>query len=61
MNALAVSTTPNAHFATLRYSSWLTVNGETWIYAEAACAEIADREPLENVAKTLIQALRPAA
>ena len=36
---LAVSTTPNTNFATLRYSSWLTVNGETWIYAEAACAD----------------------
>ncbi len=33
---LARSTTPSAHFHTLRYSDWLWVDGELWVYAEAA-------------------------
>ena len=34
---LAVSTTPSEHFATFRYSAWLEVEGEIWVYAEATC------------------------
>jgi len=33
---LAVSTTPSAHFHTWRYSHWLWVDDELWVYAEAA-------------------------
>lgn len=33
---MAVSSTPSEHFATLRYSSWLFVEDELWVYAEAA-------------------------
>jgi hypothetical protein len=35
---LAVSSTPNPGFATFRYSQWLRVGEEVWVYAEAACA-----------------------
>lgn len=34
---LAVSTTPSEHFATWRYSSWIEVGDEIWVYAEATC------------------------
>jgi hypothetical protein len=34
---VAVSNTPSEHFATFRYSSWLQVGAEIWVYAEAAC------------------------
>jgi hypothetical protein len=33
---LAVSSTPSDHFATFRYSHWLPVNDELWVYAEVA-------------------------
>ncbi len=33
---LIVSTTPGPHFATWRYSHWMWVDGELWIYAEVA-------------------------
>jgi hypothetical protein len=33
---LAVSTTPSAHFHTWRYSHWLWVDDELWVYAEVA-------------------------
>ena len=33
---LALSTTPSADFATLRYSHWLDRGDELWVYAEAA-------------------------
>lgn len=33
---LLMSPTPNDEFATFRYSSWLMVDGELWIYAEVA-------------------------
>jgi len=33
---LALSTTPSDAFSTLRYSSWLHVGNEMWVYAEAA-------------------------
>jgi hypothetical protein len=33
---LVVSTTPSTHFATWRYSHWMWVNGELWLYAEVA-------------------------
>jgi hypothetical protein len=33
---LLVSTTPSAHFRTWRYSYWLYVDGELWVYAEVA-------------------------
>jgi len=32
---LIMSSTPSDHFYTLRYSDWLVVNGEIWVYAEA--------------------------
>jgi hypothetical protein len=32
---LAVSTTPSEHFALLRYSVWLDMGREIWVYAEA--------------------------
>ncbi|MFM1920710.1 MAG: hypothetical protein RLZZ303_2344 [Candidatus Hydrogenedentota bacterium] len=34
---LLLSCTPSEHFATFRYSSWLRVGEELWIYAEVAC------------------------
>jgi hypothetical protein len=34
---LLVSSTPNEHFATFRYSDWLLYKGEWRIYAEVAC------------------------
>ncbi|MDQ1256296.1 MAG: hypothetical protein QG656_892 [Candidatus Hydrogenedentes bacterium] len=34
---LAVSSTPSTAFATFRYSQWLRVNNELWVYAEVAC------------------------
>lgn len=33
---LLLSTTPSDHFATFRYSDWLWVDGEIWVYAEVA-------------------------
>ncbi|MDX9971641.1 MAG: hypothetical protein RBU21_01485 [FCB group bacterium] len=33
---LAISSTPSEHFATFRYTHWLPVNDELWVYAEAA-------------------------
>jgi hypothetical protein len=33
---LAVSSTPSPRFATFRYSDWLWVDGEIWVYAEVA-------------------------
>ncbi|HRR56891.1 MAG TPA: hypothetical protein P5568_13970 [Acidobacteriota bacterium] len=33
---LVVSTTPSGHFGTWRYSHWLEVDGELWVYAEVA-------------------------
>ncbi len=33
---LVVSTTPNEHFHTWRYSHWLWVGDELWVYAEVA-------------------------
>jgi len=33
---LVVSTTPSDHFATWRYSHWLRVGDELWVYAEVA-------------------------
>ncbi|MBW7864600.1 MAG: hypothetical protein GX580_10875 [Candidatus Hydrogenedens sp.] len=33
---LALSSTPGEHFATFRYSHWLDVDGELWVYAEVA-------------------------
>jgi hypothetical protein len=33
---LAVSTTPSEHFATFRYSHWIRVDDEIWVYAEVA-------------------------
>lgn len=35
---LAVSSTPSEGFATFRYSSWLRVEDQLWVYAEVACA-----------------------
>ncbi len=32
-----ISSTPGKHFATFRYSCWLPVQNEIWIYAEIAC------------------------
>ncbi len=34
---LAVSTTPSEHFATFRYSAWLDMGQEIWVYAEVSC------------------------
>jgi hypothetical protein len=34
---LAVSTTPSEDFSTFRYSHWLHVDNEIWVYAEVAC------------------------
>lgn len=34
---LAVSSTPNGQFATFRYSHWLRVGDEVFVYAEVAC------------------------
>lgn len=34
---MAVSSTPSDTFATFRYSSWLRVGDELWVYAEVAC------------------------
>jgi len=36
---LAVSTTPGEHFSTWRYSHWIEVDGELWVYAEVACPQ----------------------
>lgn len=36
---LLVSSTPSEHFATFRYSDWLLLNDELWVYAEVACAD----------------------
>ncbi len=33
---LVVSTTPSERFATWRYSHWMWVDGELWVYAEVA-------------------------
>ncbi len=33
---LVVSTTPSEHFHTWRYSHWMMVGGEFWVYAEVA-------------------------
>ncbi|MBI5093142.1 MAG: hypothetical protein HZB26_11970 [Candidatus Hydrogenedentes bacterium] len=34
---LLLSSTPTEHFATFRYSHWLWVNDELWVYAEVKC------------------------
>ena len=34
---LLISSTPGEDFATFRYSVWLRVENEIWVYAEAAC------------------------
>lgn len=36
---LLISTTPNEDFATFRYSHWLVVDDELWIYAEVAAED----------------------
>jgi hypothetical protein len=36
---LLVSSTPNEHFATFRYSTWLLRGNQLWVYAEAACRD----------------------
>ena len=36
---LVKSTTPNAHFHTWRYSHWMWVDDEIWVYAEAAAED----------------------
>lgn len=36
---LAVSTTPGGNFATFRYSAWLRVGEQLWVYAEVATAD----------------------
>lgn len=36
---LAVSSTPNEHFATFRYSTWIRRGDEILIYAEVACPD----------------------
>lgn len=36
---LVISTTPSEHFSTCRYSHWMEVDGELWVYAEVACSE----------------------
>jgi len=36
---LLVSPTPNQHFSTFRYSHWMFVDGQLWIYAEVACPD----------------------
>ena len=33
----AVSSTPNPFFSTFRYSHWMKVGEEVWVYAEVAC------------------------
>jgi hypothetical protein len=33
-----LSSTPSEHFATFRYSHWLWVGDELWVYAEVKCA-----------------------
>lgn len=33
---LIISSTPSEHFATFRYSDWLWVENEVWVYAEVA-------------------------
>lgn len=37
---LLVSSTPNRYFFTFRYSQWLWVGDEVWIYAEVACPDM---------------------
>lgn len=34
---LILSTTPGEQFRTWRYSHWMEVNGDLWVYAEVAC------------------------
>jgi len=34
---LVISTTPSEHFSTWRYSHWIEVDDELWVYAEVAC------------------------
>jgi len=34
---LLLSSTPSARFATFRYSSWLRVDNQLWVYAETTC------------------------
>jgi len=36
---IAVSNTPGEHMAVFRYSCWLPVNGEIWVYAEVSCPD----------------------
>jgi len=36
---LLLSNTPNEHFATFRYSHWMWVADELWVYAEVACPD----------------------
>ncbi len=36
---LLFSSTPSKNFRTLRYSSWLTVGEEFWVYAEVECPD----------------------
>jgi hypothetical protein len=36
---LLLSNTPNEHFATFRYSHWMWVEDEVWVYAEVACPD----------------------
>lgn len=36
---LLLSSTPNEHFATFRYSHWMWVGEELWVYAEVACPD----------------------
>ncbi|MCX8064510.1 MAG: hypothetical protein N3G21_04980 [Candidatus Hydrogenedentes bacterium] len=37
---LLISPTPNDYFFTFRYSHWLKVGDEIWVYAEVACPDL---------------------
>lgn len=36
---IAASNTPDAHMAVFRYSCWVPVGTETWVYAEVSCPD----------------------
>jgi len=46
---LLISPTPSQHFSTFRYSHWLIVGKELWIYAEVACPDITNEIRLFRV------------
>lgn len=48
---IAASTTPGEGFALFRYSCWVPVGGETWVYAEVSCPDRTHEVRLFKIAR----------